>query len=445
MAIEEDTFSDEADDDNEEPTTTSRACPSCRERRVRQRRRWAPSRGRPDVGGGGAGAGKESERKKRELITMGKAKGFLTYDEVNEHMPESIVSSDQMDDWLSAFGGEGIEIVDAATQGQGRPRRRPPPRPTRTRKQKPNRGRGRRRRRRRRTTTAYSKTNDPVRMYLRKMGSVVAAHARGRGRDRQAHRGRRAPGPAGGARIRRWPSRRSSSWATSCASRRSASRRSSRTRTRRTTSSTRQWHIERVCKVIDKVRKLYKDPEQLVREARRQGVPPRRSKQEAARSRSTQSSRRSSRRCGAAPQQEADRPDRAAAQGVRRAHRGGEPRDCRLERKSGLSLTRVQEDAARGPRLDRCASARSPRSWASAPEELEEMSEVIADARRRRSRRSRRRPSLDESSPARDRARDSRTASARPSRPRPSWSRPTCAWWSRSPRSTPTAVCSSWT
>ena len=51
---------------------------------------------------------KESERKKRELITMGKAKGFLTYDEVNEHMPENIISSDQMDDWLSAFSGEGI-------------------------------------------------------------------------------------------------------------------------------------------------------------------------------------------------------------------------------------------------------------------------------------------------------------------------------------------------
>jgi hypothetical protein len=32
---------------------------------------------------------KESERKKRELITMGKAKGFLTYDEVNEHMPRT--------------------------------------------------------------------------------------------------------------------------------------------------------------------------------------------------------------------------------------------------------------------------------------------------------------------------------------------------------------------
>src|SRR6188474_2960232 len=61
-------------------------------------------------------SGKESERKKRELITMGKAKGFLTYDEVNEHMPENIVSSDQMDDWLSAFSGEGIEIVDSSSK-----------------------------------------------------------------------------------------------------------------------------------------------------------------------------------------------------------------------------------------------------------------------------------------------------------------------------------------
>src|SRR4029079_14954492 len=59
---------------------------------------------------------KESERKKRELITMGKAKGFLTYDQVNEHMPENIISSDQMDDWLSAFSGEGIEIVDSSSK-----------------------------------------------------------------------------------------------------------------------------------------------------------------------------------------------------------------------------------------------------------------------------------------------------------------------------------------
>src|SRR5687768_16476483 len=54
----------------------------------------------------------EVERKKRELITMGKAKGYLTYEDVNDHMPESVVSSDQIGVWLSALGGEGIEIVE---------------------------------------------------------------------------------------------------------------------------------------------------------------------------------------------------------------------------------------------------------------------------------------------------------------------------------------------
>src|SRR5207249_11551565 len=59
---------------------------------------------------------KESERKKRELITIGKAKGFLTYDEVSEHMPEGAVATDQMDDWLSAFSDEGIELVDSSSK-----------------------------------------------------------------------------------------------------------------------------------------------------------------------------------------------------------------------------------------------------------------------------------------------------------------------------------------
>ena len=79
-----------------------------------------PRTPKPPKNGAAAKAPKKSsnkgERKKRELITMGKAKGFLTYDEVNEHMPENIISSDQMDDWLSAFSGEGIEIVDSSSK-----------------------------------------------------------------------------------------------------------------------------------------------------------------------------------------------------------------------------------------------------------------------------------------------------------------------------------------
>src|SRR5256885_6554496 len=56
-----------------------------------------------------------AERRKQQLITMGKAKGYLTYDDVNDHMPDEVVSSDQIDDWLSTLGDEGIEVVDSAT------------------------------------------------------------------------------------------------------------------------------------------------------------------------------------------------------------------------------------------------------------------------------------------------------------------------------------------
>jgi RNA polymerase primary sigma factor len=112
---------------------------------------------------------KDTERKKRELITMGKAKGFLTYDEVNDHMPENIVSSDQIDDWLSTLGGEGIEIIDSTSQVKVEDKANTPepeeepesdgqPRAAEQEEEEEEDG--------------YSKTNDPVRMYLRKMGSV---------------------------------------------------------------------------------------------------------------------------------------------------------------------------------------------------------------------------------------------------------------------------------
>jgi RNA polymerase primary sigma factor len=61
---------------------------------------------------------KEGERQKRELVTIGKAKGFLTYDEVNERMPDGAGAADRMNDWLSAFARAGIEIVDASSKAK---------------------------------------------------------------------------------------------------------------------------------------------------------------------------------------------------------------------------------------------------------------------------------------------------------------------------------------
>jgi hypothetical protein len=45
----------------------------------------------------------DDKRKKRELIAKGRAKGFLTHDDVSEHLPKA--SAAEVDDWLSALSG----------------------------------------------------------------------------------------------------------------------------------------------------------------------------------------------------------------------------------------------------------------------------------------------------------------------------------------------------
>ena len=52
------------------------------------------------------------------LISMGKKKGFLTYDEVNDALPSDIVSLDQLDDIMMMFGAMDIEVVDSAKAGR---------------------------------------------------------------------------------------------------------------------------------------------------------------------------------------------------------------------------------------------------------------------------------------------------------------------------------------
>jgi RNA polymerase primary sigma factor len=52
------------------------------------------------------------------LISVGKQKGFLTYDEVNDALPSDIVSLDQLDDIMMLFGSMDIEVVDSAKAGR---------------------------------------------------------------------------------------------------------------------------------------------------------------------------------------------------------------------------------------------------------------------------------------------------------------------------------------
>jgi RNA polymerase primary sigma factor len=92
----------------------------------------------------------------RQLITIGKEKGYLLYDEVNELLPADITSSEELDDLFSTFGSAGIEVVDSEKayrddklQGEAGEESDLDL-----------------------TPGALDKTNDPVRMYLREMGTV---------------------------------------------------------------------------------------------------------------------------------------------------------------------------------------------------------------------------------------------------------------------------------
>ena len=93
----------------------------------------------------------------RQLIHVGKEKGYLLYDEVNEMLPSEITSAEELDELFNAFGAAGIEVVDSDKAYRGdkdfdRDNEDGPELDL--------------------TPGALDKTNDPVRMYLREMGTV---------------------------------------------------------------------------------------------------------------------------------------------------------------------------------------------------------------------------------------------------------------------------------
>ena len=95
----------------------------------------------------------------RQLISIGKEKGYLLYDEVNELLPADITSSDELDDLFSTFSNAGIEIVDSEQK-------------YREYKLLDRTSEGAEELDLDLTPSAVDKTNDPVRMYLREMGTV---------------------------------------------------------------------------------------------------------------------------------------------------------------------------------------------------------------------------------------------------------------------------------
>ncbi|UCF02976.1 MAG: sigma-70 family RNA polymerase sigma factor, partial [Deltaproteobacteria bacterium] len=63
-------------------------------------------------------ANKTSMEDLRRLISIGKEKGYLTYDEVNSVLPDELVSSEKIDDMMMIFDEMDIEIVDSSQKAK---------------------------------------------------------------------------------------------------------------------------------------------------------------------------------------------------------------------------------------------------------------------------------------------------------------------------------------
>jgi RNA polymerase primary sigma factor len=94
----------------------------------------------------------------KKLIETGKEKGYLTYDQVNDLIPGDVHSPDDLDDLLTTIGTQGIDVLDA---GKGLPSEQKFEDIEEGEDVELD-----------LTPGALEKTNDPVRMYLREMGTV---------------------------------------------------------------------------------------------------------------------------------------------------------------------------------------------------------------------------------------------------------------------------------
>ena len=101
-----------------------------------------------------------------KLISMGKQKGYVTYDEVNDALPSDIVSLYQLDDIMMMFGAMDIEVVDSAKAA------RIPAEIEDTLDEREEAGPSESSEPIDLTPGPIGRTEDPVRMYLREMGRV---------------------------------------------------------------------------------------------------------------------------------------------------------------------------------------------------------------------------------------------------------------------------------
>lgn len=94
-----------------------------------------------------------------QLVSQGKEKGYLTYEEVNDVLPSDVVTPEQIDDLMALFSENEIDIVDTTVKGEkiaaakeDRDKGSPEDAPA--------------------SKSESISIDDPVRLYLREMGTI---------------------------------------------------------------------------------------------------------------------------------------------------------------------------------------------------------------------------------------------------------------------------------
>jgi RNA polymerase primary sigma factor len=103
----------------------------------------------------------------KNLIALGKERGFLTYAEVNDHLPDDMVDAEQIESIISTFNDMGIQVFDEAPAAEDllMSEGTPPAVADEDIEEEAEQALST-------VESEFGRTTDPVRMYMREMGSV---------------------------------------------------------------------------------------------------------------------------------------------------------------------------------------------------------------------------------------------------------------------------------
>ncbi len=103
----------------------------------------------------------------KNLIKLGKERGFLTYAEINDHLPDDLVDAEQIESIITTFSDMGIQVYDMAPDAESLliSENAPAVVPDEDAEEEAEAALST-------VDPEFGRTTDPVRMYMREMGSV---------------------------------------------------------------------------------------------------------------------------------------------------------------------------------------------------------------------------------------------------------------------------------